>query len=121
MSNKINAILNPSNISYGFIGITTAILGYYTFFENNIEDVSTLEQDVSVKNVSNEEEPTQELSTPTQELSTPTQELSTPTQELSTPTQELSTPTQELSTYELPQKEPATIIGGKKKKSRRRK
>ena len=100
MSNKINAILNPSNISYGFIGITTAILGYYTFFENNIEDVSTLEQDVSVKNVSNEEEPTQELSTPTQELSTPTQEL---------------------STYELPQKEPATIIGGKKKKSRRRK
>ena len=114
MSNKINAILNPSNISYGFIGITTAILGYYTFFENNIEDVSTLEQDVSVKNVSNEEEPTQELSTPTQELSTPTQELSTPTQEL-------STPTQELSTYELPQKEPATIIGGKKKKSRRRK
>ena len=33
----IKILLHPTNISYGFIGLTTAILGYYTFFENNIE------------------------------------------------------------------------------------
>ena len=109
MSNRVNALLNPSNISYGFIGITTAILGYYTFFENNIEDVSEPVQDVSTQEVS-KEEPIQEVSKeePTQEL--PTQEL--PTQDASTPTQEL--PTQDAST-------PNPITGGKKKKSRRRK
>jgi hypothetical protein len=95
MSNRVNALLNPSNISYGFIGITTAILGYYTFFENNIEDVPEPVQDVSKEEVS-KEEPTQEL--PTQIASTPTQEL---------PTQDASTP--------------KPITGGKKKKSRRRK
>ena len=100
MSNRVNALLNPSNISYGFIGITTAILGYYTFFENNIEDVPEPVQDVSKEEVS-KEEPTQEVSKeePIQEL--PIQEL--PIQEL--PTQDASTP----------------ITGGKKKKSRRRK
>ena len=37
--NKINSLLtsSPNNISYSFIGITTIILGYYTFFENDIE------------------------------------------------------------------------------------
>jgi len=113
MSNRVNALLNPSNISYGFIGITTAILGYYTFFENNIEDVSEPVQDVSTQEVS-KEEPTQEVSKeePIQEVSKeePTQEL--PTQDASTPTQEL--PTQDAST-------PKPITGGKKKKSRRRK
>ena len=95
MSNRVNALLNPSNISYGFIGITTAILGYYTFFENNIEDVPEPVQDVSKEEVS-KEEPTQEVS-----KEEPIQEL--PIQEL--PTQDASTP----------------ITGGKKKKSRRRK
>jgi hypothetical protein len=111
MSNRVNALLNPSNISYGFIGITTAILGYYTFFENNIEDVPEPVQDVSKEEVS-KEEPIQEVSKeePTQIASTPTQEL--PTQDASTPTQEL--PTQDAST-------PKPITGGKKKKSRRRK
>jgi hypothetical protein len=33
----INASITSSTISYGFIGISTAILGYYTFFENDIE------------------------------------------------------------------------------------
>ena len=33
----INATVNSTNISYGFIGVSTAILGYYTFFENDIE------------------------------------------------------------------------------------
>ena len=28
---------SPSIISYSFIGITTIILGYYTFFEKDIE------------------------------------------------------------------------------------
>ena len=37
IKNTINTSLNSSIISYGFIGMTTAILGYYTFFENDIE------------------------------------------------------------------------------------
>jgi cytoskeletal protein RodZ len=41
IKNKIQTIANylidTTKISYGFIGLTTAILGYYTFFENNIE------------------------------------------------------------------------------------
>ncbi len=34
----VGKIMNPAFITYGFIGITTVILGYYTFFENNIEE-----------------------------------------------------------------------------------
>ena len=34
----IKTLLEPSNISYGFIGLTTVLLGYYTFFENDIEN-----------------------------------------------------------------------------------
>ena len=37
----IKTLLEPSNISYGFIGLTTVLLGYYTFFENNIENPLT--------------------------------------------------------------------------------
>ncbi len=33
----INSAITPTNITYGFVGITTAILSYYTFFENDIE------------------------------------------------------------------------------------
>ena len=110
MSNRVNALLNPSNISYGFIGITTAILGYYTFFENNIEDVPEPVQDVSKEEVSKEEEPTQEVS-----KEEPIQEVSK-----EEPIQEL--PIQELPTQELPTQDASTpITGGKKKKSRRRK
>jgi hypothetical protein len=37
---KLNSILtsNPTSISYMLIGISTAILGYYTFFDNNISE-----------------------------------------------------------------------------------
>ena len=38
IKNIAKTLLEPSNISYGFIGLTTAILGYYTFFENDIEN-----------------------------------------------------------------------------------
>lgn len=38
IQNIAKTLLHPSNISYGFIGLTTALLGYYTFFENNIEN-----------------------------------------------------------------------------------
>jgi hypothetical protein len=38
---KINSIANATftstNVTYGFIGISTAILSYYTFFEKDIE------------------------------------------------------------------------------------
>ena len=33
----INSAITPTNITYGFVGITTVILSYYTFFENDIE------------------------------------------------------------------------------------
>lgn len=35
---NVGKTMNPAFITYGFIGITTVILGYYTFFENNIEE-----------------------------------------------------------------------------------
>ena len=38
IKNITKTLLKPSNISYGFIGLTTVLLGYYTFFENNIEN-----------------------------------------------------------------------------------
>ena len=38
IQNIAKTLLHPSNISYGFIGLTTVLLGYYTFFENNIEN-----------------------------------------------------------------------------------
>ena len=34
---QIKNIANTTTITYGFIGITTCILSYYTFFENDIE------------------------------------------------------------------------------------
>ena len=38
---KINSVANATftstNVTYGFIGISTAILSYYTFFEKDIE------------------------------------------------------------------------------------
>jgi hypothetical protein len=32
-----NASINSNTIIYGFIGLTTGIISYYTFFENDIE------------------------------------------------------------------------------------
>ena len=34
----INSAITPTNITYGFVGITTVLLSYYTFFENDIEN-----------------------------------------------------------------------------------
>ncbi len=33
-----SVITNPMYISYGLLGITSVILGYYTFFDNNIQE-----------------------------------------------------------------------------------
>ncbi len=32
-------ISNPTYISYGLLGISSVILGYYTLFDNNIDEV----------------------------------------------------------------------------------
>ena len=32
-----NATINSTTVTYGFIGVSTAILSYYTFFEKDIE------------------------------------------------------------------------------------
>ncbi len=34
-----SASINSTTITYGFIGVSTAIISYYTFFENDIEVV----------------------------------------------------------------------------------
>lgn len=34
-----NMITNPTYISYGFLGISSFILGYYTLFDNKIDEV----------------------------------------------------------------------------------
>ncbi len=69
-----STITNPSYLSYGLIGISSVILGYYTLFDDNIDSKEpdpTLQQQPSVQ-------PTQEPSMqPTQEPSMqPTQEPS---------------------------------------------
>ena len=39
-----NATLNSTTITYSFIVVSTAIIGYYTFFENDIEVPPVIEQ-----------------------------------------------------------------------------
>jgi hypothetical protein len=53
----INSAITPTNITYGFVGITTAILSYYTFFENDIEkplNETTENQPVETQPVENQ-------------------------------------------------------------------
>jgi hypothetical protein len=42
-----NATINSTTITYGFIGVSTAIISYYTFFENDIEVPQVIEQPTS--------------------------------------------------------------------------
>ncbi len=42
-----NATINSTTITYGFIGLSTAIISYYTFFENDIEVPQVIEQPTS--------------------------------------------------------------------------
>jgi hypothetical protein len=37
INSVVNATFTSTNVTYGFIGISTAILSYYTFFEKDIE------------------------------------------------------------------------------------
>ena len=37
ITNITKTLMNQNVLMYGFVGITTAVLGYYTFFENDIE------------------------------------------------------------------------------------
>lgn len=38
-----NSLFNSTNVTYGFIGVSTVILSYYTFFEKDIEAPPTEE------------------------------------------------------------------------------
>ena len=37
ITNITKTLMSQNVLMYGFVGITTAVLGYYTFFENDIE------------------------------------------------------------------------------------
>ena len=42
-----NATINSTTVTYTFIGVSTAIISYYTFFENDIEVPQVIEQPTS--------------------------------------------------------------------------
>ena len=37
ITNITKTLMNQNVLMYGFVGVTTVVLGYYTFFENDIE------------------------------------------------------------------------------------
>ena len=87
--------LTSSTVSYGLIGISTAILGYYTFFENDIE-----------------------IPAPEVQIGTPLTEQPS-TEQPSTEQPSTEQPSTEQPSTEQPSTEPPkneTIFGGKKKK-----
>ena len=87
--------LTSSTVSYGLIGISTAILGYYTFFENDIE-----------------------IPAPEVQIGTPSTEQPS-TEQPSTEQPSTEQPSTEQPSTEQPSTEPQkneTIFGGKKKK-----
>ena len=90
--------LTSSTVSYGLIGISTIILGYYTFFENDIEIPA----------------PEVPIETPSTEQPSTEQPSIVPTEQASTE-QPSIVPTEQPSTE--PQKQ-VSFFGGKKKKNR---
>ena len=112
--------LTSSTVSYGLIGISTAILGYYTFFENDIEIPAP---EVQIGTPLTEQPSTEQPSTEQPSTEQPTAEQPT-TEQPSTEqpsTQQPSTqqPTTQQQSTEQPSTEPQkneTFFGGKKKK-----
>lgn len=90
-----STISNPTYISYSLLGISSLILGYYTFFDNKIDETV--------------QEPEPEEPEPVQEVEEPAQEE--PVQEVEEPIQEPEKETQEQPLFQ----------GGKKKKTKRTK
>jgi hypothetical protein len=91
-----STISNPMYISYSLLGISSLILGYYTFFDNKIDETV---QEPELK----EPEPIQEVEEP--EPEEPVQEVEEPIQEQ-----------EPVQTQEQP-----LFQGGKKKKTKRTK
>ena len=56
-----NATLNSTTITYSFIGVSTAIIGYYTFFENDIEVPPVIEQSLPTEQPISQLPPTEEV------------------------------------------------------------
>jgi len=69
-----STISNPMYISYSLLGISSLILGYYTFFDNKIDETV---QEPELK----EPEPVQEVEEPAQEEPIQEQEEPVQTQE----------------------------------------
>ena len=112
--------LTSSTVSYGLIGISTAILGYYTFFENDIE-IPAPEVQIGTpltEQPSTEQPSTEQPSTEQPSTEQPTTEQPS-TEQPSTQQPTTQQPTTQQQSTEQPSTEPQkneTFFGGKKKK-----
>jgi len=114
IKNKIQTIANylidTTKISYGFIGLTTAILGYYTFFENNIE--KPLPDTLASPSESNASPSESNASSP---ASSPSSTASSLNPFASSPESTASSPSESIASSN-PSDEKPIISGGKKNK-----
>ena len=119
----IKTLLEPSNISYGFIGLTTVLLGYYTFFENNIENplpdtlASPSESAASQPNTASSETTTASSLNPF--ASSETSNTSSETSNTSSETSNTSSAASSLNPFASDEK--PIISGGKRKLKKTRK
>ena len=127
IKNITKTLLEPSNISYGFIGLTTVLLGYYTFFENNIENPlpdtlgSPSESAASSLNPFASSEPSNASSEPSIASSEPSNASSEPSIASSLNPFASSEPSNASSLNPIASDEKSIISGGKRKLKKTRK
>jgi hypothetical protein len=99
ITNITKTLMNQNVLMYGFVGVTTVVLGYYTFFENDIE-------------------------TPQLESQPQPQPQSQPQQQFSQESiqQSMQQPMQSIQSYfsQPQQQQQPSIVGGKNKKKKTR-
>jgi cytoskeletal protein RodZ len=119
----IKTLLEPSNISYGFIGLTTVLLGYYTFFENNIEnpltDTLASQSESAASEPSNTSSETTTASSLNPFASSETSNTSSETSNTSSETSNTSSAASSLNPFASDEK--PIISGGKRKLKKTRK
>jgi type IV secretory pathway VirB10-like protein len=74
-----NSLFNSTNVTYGFIGVSTVILSYYTFFEKDIEAPPT--EEPTKQNVDEQPLPVDEQLLPVDEQPLPVDEPPAPVDE----------------------------------------
>ena len=96
ITNITKTLMNQNVLMYGFVGVTTVVLGYYTFFENDIETPQP--------------EPQPQLQPQ------PQQQFSQESIQ-----QSMQQPMQSIQSYfSQPQQQQPSIVGGKNKKKKTR-